>query len=372
VGLEPSVAILSATANAQTSPASAPLHFPAHTTSLKIDYTAWSLSIPERVQFRYQLHGVDKDWQEAGNSRLAAYINLSPGTYWFEVEARNGDGKWSARAARQTLSIAPAYYQTIWFRASELMAAVVLIWLVMRMRIALVARQIEERMTERLRERDRIARELHDTLMQGFQSLMLRFQLAANAIPQGERSRLMMEDTLERADLVLVEGRERVRGLRSQEDDPTALADAILSVGKELHDTHTANFHLDVQGETRSLHPVVRDELLTIAKEAMTNAFRHARASEVICEILFARNHFLFVCRDNGIGIAPEFVSKTGRKGHWGIVGMGERAAKIGAAMKVSRGNEGGTRVEVKLGARTAYASPGKRRWWSLFSPRID
>jgi signal transduction histidine kinase/ligand-binding sensor domain-containing protein len=359
----PPASILSIAAGGHELPVSASLRLPAHTTNLKIEYTSWSLGTPERLRFRYRLHGIDSEWQDAENIRTATYTNLGPGDYWFEVTTSNGDGIWGSNAQKITISIAPAFYQAAWFKVLEILAALALIWLFILMRTRQAAEKIENRMAERLLERDRIARELHDTLLQGFQGLVLKFQTALNAIPPGERSRAMMEETLSRADLILIEGRERIRGLRSHEGDTGELTDVIAKVGGELGYDHPATFRMVVQGQSRSLHPVVRDELEAIAKEALANAFRHAHASEIACEIVFGENHFLLVCSDDGIGIPREILLKESSEGHWGLVGMRERAEKIGATMKLSRGDDGGTRLEVRLNSRVAYSTPSKRGW---------
>jgi len=353
-------AVISVTSNGQELPYLPLQRYPPHTTNLKIEYTAWNVSVPERVRLRFRLHGVDKDWQDGGDTRIANYSNLGPGSYSFELMASNDGNVWTPLAETMQFSIAPAYYQAIWFRALELIAVLLAAWLLLRLRIRQVAEKIENRMTERLLERDRIARELHDTLLQGFQGLLLRFQLAANAIPPGERARSMMEDTLNRADVVLAEGRERVRDLRSQHGDGAALAEAITKVGDDLSFAHPATFQLQVTGVPCPLHPVVRDEIEAIAKEALANAFTHSKADAVRCHLSFTSTYFLLTCSDNGIGTPPEYLGRGGREGHWGLVGMWERAEKIGAKMRLTPGADSkGTVLEVRLGARIAFAKNG-------------
>jgi two-component sensor histidine kinase len=204
-----------------------------------------------------------------------------------------------------------------------------------------------------------------------FQGLVLQFQLAANATPAGERSRTMMEQTLQRADLVLSEGRDRVLDLRSTAEEGRNLPELVAKIGTELSTQFDGNFFVEVHGQSRPLNSLVRDEFYAIAREALTNSFRHAQASEIVCEIEFARNQFRLTCRDNGIGIPTEFLNKSGREGHWGLVGMRERAEKIGARASLSRDSTKGTTAEFTLDARIAYASPGKQRWWNLFENRL-
>jgi signal transduction histidine kinase/ligand-binding sensor domain-containing protein len=359
----PDASVLSIDAGDGELPASPSVTFPTHTTTLRIQYTAWRAKNPEQVQFRYRIENVDRDWQDVGRTRTATYTNLGPGSYSFEVMARDDNGGWYTEPSKIVFSIAPTFYQTTWFKIIELVSVIALVWLFVRVRIRSAGRKFEDRMTERLRERDRIARELHDTLLQGFQGLVLQFQMAANATPSGERSRAMMEQTLQRADLVLAEGRDRVMDLRSMKQDTGGLPELIAKVGEDLCAQYSGHFYLEIQGEARPLNPFVRDEFQAIAREALTNSFRHAQASEIVCEIHFARNQFRLVCRDNGIGIPREFLSKSGRAGHWGLVGIRERAEKIGARASLSRGSVGGTRAEFTVSARIAYASLGNRRW---------
>ena len=358
----PVASVLSIDAGDGALPVLPSVTFSSRTRTLRIQYTAWRAKNPEQVQFRYRIENVDRDWQDVGPTRTATYTNLGPGSYSFEVMAREDNGGWYTEPSKIVFSIAPTFYQTTWFKILELVSAVALVWFFVRAQIRSAGRKFEDRMTERLRERDRIARELHDTLLQGFQGLVLQFQMAANATPSGERSRAMMEQTLQRADLVLTEGRDRVMDLRSMKQDTGDLPELIARVGEDLCAQYSGRFYLEIQGEARPLNPLVRDELLAIAREALTNSFRHAQASEIVCEIHFARNQFRLVCRDNGIGIPIEFLSKSGRAGHWGLVGIRERAEKIGARASLSRGKEG-TMAEFKIAARIAYTSPRKRRW---------
>ena len=362
----PVASVLSIDAGDGELPAAPSVTFPPHTTTLRIQYTAWRAKNPEQVQFRYKIENVDRDWQEAGSIRTATYTNLGPGSYSFEVMARDDNGGWYTEPHKIVFSITPTFYQTTWFKTLELVSIIALVWLFVRVRIRSAGRKFEDRMTERFRERDRIARELHDTLLQGFQGLILQFQMAANATPSGERSRAMMEQTLQRADLVLAEGRDRVMDLRSMKQDTGDFPELITRVGEDLCVQYSGRFWVEIQGQARPLNPFVRDEFLAIAREALTNSFRHAQASEIVCEIHFARNQFRLVCRDNGIGIPREFLNKSGRAGHWGLVGIRERAEKIGARASLSRGKEG-TTAEFKIAARIAYTSRRKRRWRDLF-----
>ena len=156
---------------------------PPLTRNLRIGYAALSLSIPERVRTRYKLEGSDKDWQDAGNLRDATYTNLGPRKYRFRVIACNNDGIWNVTGASWSFEIEPAFYQTPWFQGLYALAGATVVWLVHRFRLRKMTAQVNLRHTERLAERTRIARELHDTLLQSFHGLMFRFQAARNMLP---------------------------------------------------------------------------------------------------------------------------------------------------------------------------------------------
>ncbi|MGC2401940.1 MAG: two-component regulator propeller domain-containing protein, partial [Acidobacteriaceae bacterium] len=224
--LPPPVVITSVVSNGKTYSGSSDVKLPAHTDRLEIDYTALSLAIPERVLFRYKLDGVDPDWQDAGTRRQAFYTHLPPGQYAFHVIACNNDGVWNETGATLGVAIQPAFYQTWWFIALVGLITVLLVAWAVRLRIAGIARQMQERLGERLAERERIARELHDTLLQSLFGLTLRFHTAAARLPLDDPAREALDDALQQSDRVMQEGRERVLNLRARRTESASLADA--------------------------------------------------------------------------------------------------------------------------------------------------
>jgi signal transduction histidine kinase/ligand-binding sensor domain-containing protein len=351
----PTVLVNSLVADDKTYSSLTAVVLPPHPGSLEIDYTALSLAIPERVLFRYRLDGVDKEWQSAGTRRQAFYTRLGPGSYTFRVIACNDHGIWNNSGAVLSFKVVPAWYQTIWFYCLTGLLLAALLWAIVLVRSRQAAASVELRMGDRLLERDRIARELHDTLLQGIHVLMLRFQVVADSIPKGEPLREMTERALSYADQLIIEGRQRVRDLRTHGGSPGDLAYAFAKLREELHIEFARDFRLVIEGRPRSLHRVVQDELEMIAREALSNAFQHAGANEIICTLNFAESHLLLACEDDGVGIAPEFLTAPGRAGHWGLIGMRERAKKIGATLRVLRRPKGGTEIEVRVTARLAY-----------------
>src|SRR5262249_37904263 len=214
--LPPSVHIEQVTADRKTYQAPSALGLPPLVRDLEIDYTALSFVAPEKNRFRVKLEGRDPDWLDVGNRREASYSDLPPGTYRFRVAASNNSGVWNEAGAFLDFSIAPAYYQTTWFRAASVISLLALLWAWYQFLLRRVAHDLDLRLDERVNERTRIARELHDTLLQSFQGLMLRFQGARDLLPAHPATAVAALDAaLERADQAIVEGRDAIQNLRS-------------------------------------------------------------------------------------------------------------------------------------------------------------
>jgi signal transduction histidine kinase/ligand-binding sensor domain-containing protein len=366
--LPPPVLISSIISNGKAYSGSHDLTLPAHTENLEIDYTALSLAIPERVLFRYKLDGVDSAWQDVGTRRQAFYTRLPPGHYRFHVIACNNDGMWNEVGASLGVLIKPAFYQTWWFTALLLLVAVALLWWAIRLRIGSIAHQLQGRLAERVAERERIARELHDTLLQSLFGLTLRFHTAASTLPVDDPAREALDEALKQSDRVMQEGRERVLNLRGRRNDSTNLADALAETGNQLRAIHPANFQIAVEGRPRPLDEIVQEEILLIGREALTNAFSHSGARNIVAEVSYQPGALHVRVRDDGGGI-DEGVLKTGyRSGHWGLPGMRERADKMRGELRVRSSSEGGTLIDLQVPANIVYRPEPKGQWpWSLF-----
>ena len=231
-------------------------------------------------------------------------------------------------------------------------------------RIRQVSAQVRGRLEERLAERERIARELHDTLLQSVQGLVLRLRATVARMPKQEPTRSQMEQALERADEVLTEGRDRVQDLRSP-SPASDLPQALAALGEELAIEQTAHFRSTVEGTPRDLHPIVREEATFIAREALANAFRHANAHQIEVEISYGKAGLRMRIRDDGEGFHVEVLQHGGREGHWGLLGMHERAKKIRATVTIWSKPGAGTEVELRVPAHIAYRSRqrGPFRW---------
>jgi signal transduction histidine kinase/ligand-binding sensor domain-containing protein len=363
--LLPPVHIEQITADRTKYETSSNLRLPPLIRDLEIDYTALSLVAPEKIRFRVKLEGRDSDWKDVGNERKAFYNDLPPRNYRFRVAAGNNSGVWNEAGASFDFSIAPAYYQTAWFQASCGAAFLVFLWGLHRYRLHQIAQQFNTQLEARVSERTRIARDLHDTLLQSFQGLLLRFQVVDESLPPG-RAKEELERALDLAALAITEGRDTVQGLRSSTVETNDLARAIGALGEELAgdeaNSNGAECSVEVEGTPRDLHPILRDEVYRIAGEALRNAFRHAQARRIDVAIGYGERQFRLRVRDDGQGIDPEVLAGQARAGHFGLPGMRERAELIGGEIEVWSQRQSGTEVELKIRAAIAYGAGRRSR----------
>lgn len=342
------------------------LRLPAGTSQLQIDYVALSLARPERNRYRYRLSGVDDGWQDAGSSTRAYYTNLAPGNYRFEVEAANEDGIWSTAPASRSFRIAPTFMQTVWFKLLCAAAILALLVLAVRIRSGQLAALFRARLQERNGERERIARDLHDTLLQGSQGLILRLHAISQSPQTPEQVRGQLESAMQLAERNLAEGRERVNALREGPFAGRDLASALADVHAEYAGHGTNPLRLTVEGATPPLQPDAAEEVFLIGREAIRNALRHANASAIEVELSYGTRCFLLHVRDDGVGIADE----NAGHGHWGLQGMRERAQRLGAELQLWTRPGLGTEVALAVPARRLYhRRPSRWRWpWSRTS----
>lgn len=327
---------------------------PAAPGTVRIDYTALSLALPRRVRFQYQLDGVDRGWQDAGTRRAAFYNNLDPGRYTFRVKAANDDGVWNEAGAQLAFDVPPTLTQTWWFRAAVALALILAAFGLHRLRLRMALRRLSRSFEARVAERERIARDLHDTLLQSVQGLIMHFRRIALRTPDDAPTRPLMQEALALAVEVLEEGRDKVGGLR----DTTGHADLACQLrehGQRLADQHGVAFALDTTGQAQRLRPEVQDEVLAIGREAVRNAFLHAQARRIDIALRWGEREFELAVTDDGIGIDP--VIQQGRAGHWGIPGMRERAAELGASIELRSSPSQGSTWLLRMPARLAYDS---------------
>jgi signal transduction histidine kinase/ligand-binding sensor domain-containing protein len=346
------------------------LRLPKLTHDIEIDYTALSFIAPQKMRFRYMLSGVDHDWQDVEGRRQAFYMNLKPGAYTFRVIACNNDGVWNEAGDILRFNIPPVFYQTNWFRTLSAVFFLAALFGLYQLRMRQLAHQYALRLEERVNERTRIARELHDTLLQNFQGLLLRFQGAYNHLPsRPEQARKVLGVALDRGVEAITAARDTVQQLRSPPSDSNELSSSIAALSEELRGLQTEGpspaVEVALKGAGRELHPILRDEAYRITAEALRNAFRHAQAARIHVAICYADHEFRIDVKDNGKGIDPEVLKQGSPPGHWGLTGMRERAEAIGAELNVTSSNADGTEVSLRVPAVIAYAfSPVRRLRW--------
>jgi signal transduction histidine kinase len=334
---------------------------PAYTTAVRFDYIGLSLTAAEKVQYRYRLDGVDTDWRKLTAARQALYTNLRPGHYTFRVIAANNDGVWNESGASLALVIPPAFVQTGWFLALCGAGGALAVWAVIRLRVRQVRWRLEQRMEDRLNERTRISRELHDSLLQGFQGLMFRLQAVRQLLPERPGAAMKsLDSAMQVGDQAIVEGRDAVQNLRSSSDDDRDLATALSALGTELSagldPASRPQYSVIVKGTSRELTRVVRDEAYRIAREAICNAHQHANARHIETDIVFSDADLTIRVRDDGIGLESQVLARGQRPGHWGLPGMRERSGSLGGRFSIWSEANAGTKVELHVPADVAYA----------------
>jgi len=348
------------------------IRIPSDRQRIAFSFIGLSLAIPERVKFRYRLDGFDHDWSDPVSAGEAIYTNLSPGPYRFRVMASNSDGVWNSVEGVIEFQIAPAFWQTWWFRLLVLLAFALTVVALYRFRLHQLTRQLSVRFEARLAERTLIAQELHDTLLQGFLSASMQLDVAVDQLPESSPLRPRLVRVLDLMRQVTEEGRNALRGLRLSNNSSQDIAVALSSINQELKSGEEIGFRVIVEGSPRSLHPIVRDEVYRIGREAVVNAFRHSVAKHITVQVSYLENQLRLLIGDDGCGINSE-VLESGRDGHWGLSGMRERAERIKARLKVRSRVGSGTEVELSVPTKVAYQiqrSNRLLRWFGKLSGR--
>jgi ligand-binding sensor domain-containing protein/signal transduction histidine kinase len=335
-----------------------------------ITFAALSYASPATNRYRYMLEGLEHDWNEVGSDRRQAiYTTLPSRTYTFRVQGATRGGPWSEPGVALYIEILPPWWDMWWFRVICGIATACMLWALYQLRVQQLVREYNMRLDERVNERTRIARELHDSLLQGFQGLMFRLQAARNLLPGRPSEAVQALDiALERGDKAIAEGRDTVSDLRQSIAGESDVAQAVAALAEELA-AQSGNgavpvVRVLVEGEQQELNPMVRDDIYRIAREALRNAFRHAKAQKIEAEITYGDSEFLLHVRDDGKGIDPH-VANQGARGHWGVPGMRERAKSFGGKLEVWSEVGAGTEVKLTVPAAIAYGkSEARRRFW--------
>jgi signal transduction histidine kinase/ligand-binding sensor domain-containing protein len=363
-----SVRIESIAAAGKVLHANGSLRIPARTHNITFQFSGASLDSPERIWYRYLLEGADRTWSDPVQMRRVSYSNLHFGTYRFRVIASLDGILWNGPEADATLSIDQAFWETWWFRTASVLLVALIVLSLFRLRMVRLSHQLNSRFQERLTERTRIAQELHDTLLQSFQGLMLRFQIVDSMLPaEPDEAKATLEDALERADNALAESRDAIQNIRPSSTPHPNLSRALAVVLEEVQGAFpTGNQHrptcsIVVEGREQELREYVMMEICRIVREALRNAFQHAQASHVETEVSFRDMELRLSLRDDGRGIDPSVLNNGSRSGHWGIVGMRERAARLGAQLNFWSKPGAGTELELTVPGKIAYKSSPAR-----------
>jgi signal transduction histidine kinase/ligand-binding sensor domain-containing protein len=360
----PEVHVEEVIADEKNYPLGTAIKLPALTRNIEIRYTALSFVLPQKVQFRYRLEGRDPEWQEAGTRRQAFYTSLPPGDYRFRVRASNNSGMWNEQGAVLDFWISPAYWQTNWFRALCSVAFLLLLWLVYWLRLRRMTRTFNVTLEARVNERTRIARELHDTLLQSLHGLLFQFQAVRNLLPRRPDEAIRsLDHAINDTESALAESRDAIRGLRSEPIAKGDLAELLMAASRELAKFGTADqqppvFELIEEGEKRPLSVTARNEIYRVALEVLRNAYRHAHATRIEVEIRYDDRVLRIRIRDNGRGVDSTVLKNGAAAGHWGLQGVRERAERIGARLDFWSEVGAGTEVQLTVPAHVAYQTP--------------
>jgi len=338
------------------------------------EFAALSYASSQKNRYRYKLQGLEPGWNEVGSKqRLATYTNLDPGKYVFRVQASNSDGVWNEEGVSLPILITPPWWRTNWFRALCGVSFLALLWAAYQLRVRQLHRQFAMTLEARVGERTRIARDLHDTLLQSFQGLVFRFQAVRNQLPnRPEKACEVLDSALISADQAIAEGRSAIQELRSGSSQESNLEQMLLATGRELassqKDSDSAPpLRVIVEGNRRAKRAMIREEIYRIARELLRNAYRHAHARNIEAELRYDDDAFLLIVRDDGKGIDPKVLKDRGRAGHWGLPGLYERAEGIGARLDIWSEAAAGTEVRLTVPGTIAYEKSGDEGRFKLF-----
>ncbi len=367
--LPPPVHIEQVTADGKVYAPSDGLPLPAHVRDLAIKYSALSLADPEKIHFRYKLEGQDPEWREVVNLRQVQYSNLAPRHYIFRVMACNNDGVWNEAGSSLGFDVMPLFYQTTWFRALAAFGFIGLLWGIYQLRVQQLQQQFNIGLEARVNERTRIARELHDTLLQTLHGLMFQFQAVRNLMTRRpDEAMRSLDDAIWETEKALEESREAIRGLRSEPIAKGNLAELITATMRDLANSEKGSageapaFDLVEEGERRNLSATTKNEVCRIALEVLRNAYRHAQAHRIEAEVRYGDDVLRVRIRDDGKGIDPKVLKEGGLAGHWGLRGIRERAERIGAQLEFWSEASAGTEVQLTVPASVAYESSSESR----------
>ena len=333
---------------------SAPLALQRQTKNVRFVYSAASPARAERLQFKYRLDGVDVEWNEAGGRRATTYNNLASGDYTFHVAVSDESGAWPGSETMLNFHVEPRWFDSPPIRAGYVMLGLLALWLLWRWQLRRTTSRVRWQMRMQQAERERIARDLHDTLLQGVHGLTWRIQTIANTILRDDPVRGKLELALDTAEHLLIESRKRVQILREGGRDPVLLSEALRDMLVGAAATHPCAYEFVIEGIEVPVKAIVEIDISNIVREAFVNAVTHAQPATIRVRLMYARWGITVRVSDDGVGI-DQRMARRGRQGHWGIAGMRERARELGGAIHVRPLPGRGTEVVLRLRARKAF-----------------
>jgi signal transduction histidine kinase len=324
----------------------------------------------QAVQYVKTIQEASNRWHQPATSNAVRERNLLRHSYHLFVGAKGTDGSWSRFLPAGRYTFLPPVSGTKWFFAFNAMLLVGILWAAHQWRVHQLHHQFEITLDARVCERTRIARELHDTLLQSFHGALLQFQIVSGSLPERPvEAKEQLDNAIEQAADAITEGRDVVQALRDSTLEGNNLALALSTFAQELltaaQHHNSADFQLTVEGTAQSLRPIVRDEIYKIAAEALRNIFRHAQAERIEVEIRYANEEFRLRVRDDGKGIDPAILVRQNGQGHYGLDGMRERATLIGGRLTLWSEVDAGTEVELRVPAIAAFATIRRRSWFT-------
>jgi signal transduction histidine kinase len=323
------------------------LRIPAGHVHFQFDYAGMSFTAPQKVHYRYMLEGFDRGWTEAGTRRTAYYTNIRPGRYIFRVQAANNDGLWNTEGAALAFELRPHFYQTLWFYALLVLAAAALVMLFLKRRL----RVAESEFKAVLGERSRIAREIHDTLAQGYVGISVQLEVLAELLRQHKIEAAAKHLDLARGTVRegLADARQSIWALRSQDSGETTLPVKIRRI-VESAASHGVESNFSTYGAYRPLPPGTEQEILRVVQEAIHNVKKHAEAKKLNVQLEYGPDTIALEVRDDGSGFEAG-AEAASPQGHYGLTGMRERAAAIGGKLEVTSEPGAGTSVRLQAPA---------------------
>jgi ligand-binding sensor domain-containing protein/signal transduction histidine kinase len=327
-----------------------------------LTFAALAYSDSPANRYRYMLEGLNNSWTEVGSdSRTVTYTALPARKYRFRVQGATNSSQWSEPGAELEIIILPPWWNTWWFRTAYGLAALLVIWSAYRYRMRQIANQFDIRIDAQVNERMRIARDLHDTLLQSFQGAVFQFQAARKLLLRNADNAMhVVDEAIQAAEEGITEGRAAIHDLRPEPATQRDLPELLKAAGGELADARQWNglpprFSVIVEGEQQTLPPILHDEVYRISREVVRNAFAHAAAGNIEVEIRYDQDQLRIRIRDDGKGIDPKILESGGQPGHWGITGMRERAQRIGAQLAFWSEVGAGTEVQLTVPGAIAY-----------------